>query len=99
MISREELQEAIRECEAMPETYQNCEKLATFFAIYDHLYGEARPAVETVEESVIGNYGDSEFFRKISGQDAAKIWAEVNGLLDALQALNPQLYKNFMNRI
>ena len=43
MIAKTELEKAIDECEHLPTSYQNCEKLATFYAIYDHLYAEKEP--------------------------------------------------------
>jgi hypothetical protein len=36
MFSKKELMDAIDELERSPSTYQNAEKLATFYLLYDH---------------------------------------------------------------
>ena len=43
MFSKGELLDAIEELEASPATFQNAEKLATFYTLYDHLYVQKEP--------------------------------------------------------
>jgi hypothetical protein len=43
MFSKVELLDAIDELENSPATYQNAEKLATFYLLYDHLYIQKEP--------------------------------------------------------
>ena len=55
MFSKNELLDAIDDLESAPATYQNAEKLATFYLLYDHLYVEKEPVnrIEPVREVTI----------------------------------------------
>lgn len=101
MFSKKELLEAIDELEASPATYQNAEKLATFYSLYDHLYVEKEPMsrIESVREVTIDRYGDSEFFEAITDKNPEDIWMVMDELMSTLQALNPRLYQATMDRI
>ena len=101
MFSKRELLEAIDELEASPATYQNAEKLATFYSLYDHLYIEKEPMsrIESVREVKIDRYGDSEFLEAITDKKPEDIWMVMDELMSALQALNPRLYQATMDRI
>ncbi len=93
MFTKNQLLEAIDELEMSQATYQNCEKLATFYSIYDHLYGERIPAQETSREVIISSHGESEFLRAIEGQESSKVWEVIDELLETIKALNPRLYQ------
>ena len=101
MFSKKELPDAIDELEASPATYQNAEKLATFYSLYDHLYIEKEPMsrIESVREVKIDRYGDSEFLEAITDKKPEDIWMVMDELMSALQALNPRLYQATMDRI
>ncbi len=101
MFSKSQLLDAIDELEAAPATYQNAEKLATFYSLYDHLYCEKEPFVrsELIDESVIGNYGDSEFLSIIAGMNADKVWSIMNELMEAVNALQPRLYNATIDKL
>ena len=101
MFSKKELLDAIDELEASPATYQNAEKLATFYSLYDHLYIEKEPMsrIESVREVKIDRYGDSEFLEAITDKKPEDIWMVMDELMSALQALNPRLYQATMDRI
>lgn len=101
MFSKRELLEAIDELEASPATYQNAEKLATFYSLYDHLYVEKEPMsrIESVREVKIDRYGDSEFLEAITDKKPEDIWMVMDELMSTLQALNPRLYQATIDRI
>jgi hypothetical protein len=101
MFSKRELLTAIDELEASPATYQNAEKLATFYSLYDHLYVEKEPMsrIESVREVTIDRYGDSEFLEAITDKNPEDIWMVMDELMSTLQALNPRLYQATMDRI
>lgn len=98
MLSKRELDDAIRECENAPVNYQNCDKLATFYTIHDHLYN-TEPRATAKEETVIGGYGDSDFLVAVEGQDAPEVWALMDELMTTLQAINPRLYDGVMRQL
>lgn len=94
MFTKNQLLEAIDELEMSQATYQNCEKLATFYSLYDHLYGDKIPmAQDTSREVIISSHGESEFLRAIEGQDSEKVWMVIDELLETIKALNPRLYQ------
>ena len=101
MFSKSELLNAIDELETAPATYQNAEKLATFYTLYDHLFIQKEPVnrVEQVREVTIARYDGSEFMQVISGQNAADVWAVIDELMATVQALQPRLYQATIDRI
>ncbi len=101
MFSKNELLDAIDDLEMAPATYQNAEKLATFYLLYDHLYCRKEPVnlVETTREVTIDRYGDSEFLEAITDKNPEDIWMVMDELMSALQALNPRLYQATLDRI
>ena len=93
MLSRNELVDAIEELETAPLTFQNCQKLATFYSLYDHLYGvRPEPVAETICQSVIGEYGDSDFLQSVSGLPADKVFPLLDELMESVRLLQPRLY-------
>lgn len=99
MINKQDLQEAIEQCERAPMTYQNCEKLATFYTIYNHLYAERAPKAEKVTETKVSVSGNSEFFRSINGLPASSVWSIMEELMETIQITNPRLYDSVMQKI
>lgn len=90
MLTKRELLEAVKECEESPSNYHDCEKLATFYTIYDHLYPDT--SIEQIEEATVGNYGDSEFLTEVSGCDSRQAWGVIDELMNTLKVMQPRLY-------
>lgn len=102
MISRRELDGAIRECEDAPVSYQTCEKLATFYTIRDHAFKEEAPIeVEYSydEPQGIDDYGGSDFLQAIKGHPDGEIWLLMDELMEAVLITNPRLYDSVMRKI
>lgn len=105
MVTRQDLDEAIRECEGAPASYAVCQKLAVLYTVWDYLYGSGETrmsfsaAPEKQEEDVIGDYGDSEFLCAVSGRDAGAVWAVLDELMETIRVINPRLYDGVMRRI
>lgn len=97
MISDRELLQVIAECENGKPSLANCEKLATFYTIYDH---RNPPDCEgkTNETSVLIE-SDSEVARLLNGMDTKKAWSAVMELIEAVQVLNPKLFRSFMEKL
>lgn len=98
MISDAELLEAISECENSRPSYQACEKLATFYTVYDHLH-PAKSAQNDLELIAMGDYGSSDFLSAIRGKNARDICLKLDDLMQALSVLNPKLYAAFMEKL
>lgn len=101
MFSKNELLDAIDDLEMAPATYQNAEKLATFYTLYDHLYVREVPKnlVEMSREVTIDRYGDTEFLKAIDGMNAEKAWKIMDELMTTLMALQRKLYDATIDRI
>lgn len=106
MVTRQDLDEAIRECEGAPASYAVCQKLAVLYTVRDYLYGgegsrmsfAAAPADTNAD--VIGDYGDSEFLRLCCGRDAEGVWMILDELMEeTIRVINPRLYNGVMRRI
>lgn len=101
MFSKSELLDAIDDLEMAPATYQNAEKLATFYTLYDHLYVQKEPMqrIEPTKEVTINRYGDSEFLQAIAGQKAEEVWLIMEELMQTVQMLQPRLYRATLDRL
>ncbi len=101
MFSKNELLDAIDDLEMAPATYQNAEKLATFYLLYDHLYCRKEPVnlVETTREVTIDRYGDTEFLQIIEGMSAEKAWLIIDELMTTIMALQHKLYDATIDRL
>ena len=102
MITERELLQAIRECEAEPITPSKVGKLADFYIIYDHLFGEpfdAQFSQTGAVESVVSVDGDSDFLKAVSGKNSVKAWSVMDELMEATKALHPRMYNRVIEKI
>ena len=100
MITLRELDGAIRECENAPVSYQNCEKLATFYTILDHITEEPQEIEHSYDPPQgIEEYGDSDFLQAIVGRNTAEIMAIMDELMETILITNPRLYQGVMRKI
>lgn len=102
MFRRDELEKAIAECELNPQSYHDCEKLATFYTIQDHLYGNKSEPVQAGYSmdagDKVGSYGDSEFLKAVAGMDARKAWILMDELLASVKIIQPRLYDTVLRK-
>lgn len=99
MIPESELLKAIDELEQKPVTYQDAEKLATFYIVYDHLYKKPKPVVEPIREVTIDRYNGSEFFHAISCKSAKEVWGVMNEVMEMLRTTQPNIYDSVIRRL
>lgn len=108
MITEKDLQDAIAECQGERHPNANtCIKLAAYFTIYENLYPTRKDQPEevpqriyqTVEEDLVGNYGDTDFYRAIKGRPAEDMWAVMNDLMETIQVMVPKLYDGVMREL
>ena len=111
MITEQDLQEAIAECEGQRNPNANtCIKLAAFYTIKNQLYGSApepKPLryslapnpIPQISAGAVRYHGDSDFANAISGKDPDAMWAVMDELMTALQVVNPRLYDSVMRKI
>lgn len=103
MFTEQELLEAIDECQnKLPNTFSTAEKLAVFYTILDHFKKAEDSYMMSADqepETVIGNYGTTEFYLAVQGKEAKKVWSIFGELMDALKVLNPRLYSRTIERL
>lgn len=101
MITKRELDGAIRECEDAPVSYQNCEKLATFYTIREHAFKEESTELEYSYDAPQGidDYGDTDFLQAIKGRSEDEIWLIMDELMETILITNPRLYDGVMRKI
>ena len=110
MITEQDLQEAIAECEGERNPKSNtCIKLAAFYIIRNQLFGDKSepqplqyslaPNPQPDPDSKIYYHGDSDFAKAIYGRNPDNMWAIMDELMTALQVVNPRLYDSVMRKI
>lgn len=99
MISREELLNAIDECQEEPFTLSKCQKLADFVTVYEFFFEPKIPQQKTIVKTIIEADGDSEFCRAIDGQDAEKVIGELDKLMCVIQQLHPKMFNSFIEKM
>ena len=107
MITKEDLQEAIAECQGKRNPDANtCIKLAAFLTIQKEMFGEE--SVELHRESYsytpapvegIEYNGDSEFSQEVRGLDVNDVMGVMDELMTTLQVVNPRLYAGVMRKL
>lgn len=113
MITEQDLQEAIAECQGERNPNANtCIKLAAFYTIKNELfptdnktksvdYSFAPPPTETPLDTsgTIGDYGESDFLQAVKGKDPAEVWAVMDELMETLLLVNHRVYDGVMRKI
>ena len=112
MITRNELLEAIAECQGTRSPNANTAiKLAAFYTILDHMEEtqgvnvkpETPPIVHysyaEPPDSVVQYDGDSEFAQIISGKQQADVWPVMDELMLTIQAMNERLYNGVLKKL
>ena len=82
------------EIEKSSATYQDAEKLATFYILYDHLH-----KLEPIREVTIDRYNGSEFYRLISGKNAVDVWNVINEAMELVKVAQPDIYNAVVSRL
>lgn len=104
MITEQDLQAAIAECEGQRNpTSSTCIKLAAFYTIRDHLYPKeiaeepvfySRSAGPVVEWS-----SDTEFGQFVADHNINDILPVMDELMDTIQVLYPRLYAGVIRKL
>ena len=102
MITEKELLQAIRECESEPVTASKIGKLANFYIIYDHLFGnpyENQYSFASEPENHIKTTGESVFLRMVDGKKSEKVLEIMDELMEAIKTLHPKMYDRVLEKI
>ena len=115
MITEQDLQEAIAECQGQKNPNANtCLKLAAYYTIRNELYGKSEHSIEPVSysraekpdeqisehpEEYVDFYSGTAFSETVNGMISAKAWAVMDELMDILQATNHRLYSGVIQKL
>ena len=101
MITEQDLQEAIAECQGVRNPTSNtCIKLAAFLTIRDYLYGEQKetPHYSYASQPTTQVESDSEFARLVDGR-LYEVFPILDELMETIKVLNPRLYAGVMRKL
>lgn len=102
MITEQDLQEAIAECEGQRNPNANtCIKLAAFYTIKQHMFGGQEPSYSYAVAPAAGpTYTSETEFGKIAEViDSHALMPVIDDLISTLSVINPPLYSSFMRKL
>lgn len=107
MITKQDLEEAIAECQGQRNPNANtCLKLAAFYTIRKEMFGEGKeaeqfPAMYSYDPGPekMDKYGESEFLEAVSGKDIQDVMPIMDELMDSMMLLQPKIYDSVMRKI
>lgn len=111
MITKQDLLEAIAECQGVRSPNSNTAiKLAAFYTILDHLDDKEQPAEKAVDSvsrySFAGPDADivqldsgSEFAQVVNGRKQDEIWPVMDELMSTLKVMNGRLYSGVLRKL
>ncbi len=107
MITKQNLQEAIAECQGVRSpNASTCLKLAAYYTIKDHLFEDQTKevpsysyATQSSDPKTITYSNDSEFAETIKGKDTNEVLSVIDELMNTLNIINPRLYEGVMAKL
>ncbi len=103
MITEKELYSEINRLENCDNPhFSECQKLAVLYTIKNELYGENASEIRSepiVVESVIDDYGDSDFYKTICGKNSAFVFDVLDELMATLKIIQPRLYAGVLRKL
>lgn len=95
MPTLDELQEAIRQIENLPSSYDNCVRLVVFYTLMDKLTNnEEKP----VKRQISALEGDSEFIKLFNETDLDYSIRQIDELVECVRITCPAMYDSFIQR-
>lgn len=113
MISESELLNIIEGFERDCKTLDDCEKLAVYYTVYDHLFGKGdnyreeyrqgysmrMEEFQDEEKKISVPTVTSDFLRAVEGMDTRRFWGVIDELVSTIEVINPRLYEGLMKRL
>ena len=94
IISKDEIDKTIIECESRDTSFANCERLAWLYIVRDHLTEQRASQPAPLETSK-----KSEFLKAADGKNSVKVFDVMDELMMAVQALHPRMYVQVLERL
>lgn len=99
MISMEQINGEIAVLEEEKPTHLVMQKLASLYAVRDHMTITHENPPVNVSVSTVPDIGSTDFLRVISGKSLDSVFMQMDDLMTALQVLNPRLYTSTMDKL
>ena len=106
MIRREDLLEAIAECEGVRHpTSSTCLKLASYYTILRQMDGDGVPAAPSIPQySFEADHNetpvsDTEFAHLVAEKSFAKCMPVIDEAMQALLVINPKMHEGIMRQL
>lgn len=112
MLDEAEIRKEIARLEYEESSYSNYAKLANLYTIRGQMRAEGQaPAARQMmaysgdaehvkaKPQTVGEHGDSDFLRAVSGKPEARVWPIVDELMDTLAMVNRRVYDSVMRKI
>lgn len=108
MITREDLQEAIAECQGVRNpNARTCIKLAAFLTIQEYMFGDNSDTplqgysemARSEKHGAVGAISNSEFSNAIYGKDPEDVLRVVDDLMKSVEYFNPKLHKATIQKL
>lgn len=102
-----EIEWAISELEQEESSEKRYTLLAALYTCRNELLGLSAPQPQIASYSeaaspsgeTLGQYGDSDFLRAVSGKNAAAVWSVMNEHMRAIRVVNPNVYEGVMRKL
>ena len=102
MITREDLQEAIAECQGVRHpNAKTCIKLAAFLTIQEYMFG-GEPDITGYsgsEPRAVSAVSDSDFSKAIDGKAETDVLMILDDAMNSVKYFNPKLYADIIDRL
>lgn len=108
MITREDLKEAIAECQGVRHpNARTCIKLAAFLTIQEYMFGEDKDIsiqgysemAHTEKRGTVSAISDSEFSDAIHGKSLEDVLRVIDDLMKSVEYFNPKLHKATIQKL
>lgn len=100
MITKQDLEEAIAECQGQRNpNASTCLKLAAFYTIRKELFGNSEAPAPMYSYAPPPTYGDSDFLQEAEGKPVEAVMKIMDELMDSMQVLQPRIYESVMRKI
>ena len=104
MITLQDLQAAIAECQGQPNPNRDtCMMLAAFYTIQDHLYPTEEPPPQysyaSGQAEQVSYSSGTEFSNAIQGKSTDEVLAVMDEAMTTIQVLLPRLYNGIMQEL
>lgn len=108
MITREDLQEAIAECQGVRHpNARTCIKLAAFLTIQEYMFGDNSDTplqgysetARSEKHSAVGAISNSEFSNAIYGKDREEVLEVLDDFMKSVEYFNPKLYHSVIEKL